>query len=168
MQESSRCETNAARVTNPMNRPIDPQPPQINEREICEDLGRLLGQAASYGDRSSRNLDNTVQLARLLRIDGSMPIGSSILSAYQVLTLLETATRDAARTRADLVAKRDGIAQERAEARATLDGLGKSEQSGILLVANEFTEFYWPYFLIMFLGLRIARFDYFDRARGRA
>jgi hypothetical protein len=133
----------------------------------CKVLNDVLRQAAPDSNRSSRDLVKTLRLARLVGADGSISADGSVFSAAQVVAALDNVA-GGGDTLARLVAKKERIAQEMLSTQATLDGLGKSEKSGISLIASEIVGFDWPYLLIAFLGLRIARFDYFDRPVTRA
>jgi hypothetical protein len=52
------------------------------------------------------------------------------------------------------------ISKNQEAVQSELNAFSGSSKFGIVLWATEFSEFYWPYILITYLGLKIARVDF--------
>jgi hypothetical protein len=108
-------------------------------------LQRVGLESAPHRDVGLRTPATTLRLAKVLRANGTIQVGTIVLGLSQIAALLEQ------------------IEEDSNSARRKLTEQKASSKSGIVLWATEFSEFYWPYILITYLGLKIARVDYLEK-----
>jgi hypothetical protein len=80
----------------------------------------------------------------------------------QIVALLEQIEHDSDSARKKLTEQKASISKNQEALRSELNAF-RSSSNGMVLWATEFSEFYWPYVLIAYLGLKIARVDYLKK-----
>lgn len=133
---------------------------QESARPACDQLTHELQQLESKRARQSRTFDETLALARQLRANGVRQIGSTAVSAAALIEWLDHIRRNSSSPLEALVSKSAALSREQEEIRGAIAASTARSRTGVGLWAGELSEFYWPYFLITLLGLKIARVDY--------
>lgn len=129
-------------------------------RPACDQLTQELQQLESKRARRSRIFDETLALARQLHANGVRQIGSAAVSAATLVEWLDHIRRSSVSPLDALVSKSAALSQQQEEIRGAIAASTARSKTGIGLWAGELSEYYWPYFLITLLGLKIARVDY--------
>lgn len=148
--------------------PRDPSVQRTRQQEAaarCGRYDRMLHDAAPDRDPSKRDLAATLRVAQAIGAGGVLTLGPQSLSFDQVASLLQQLTTGPEAARGALVARRAAIGRDGERAEAAYRAAGSQLKSGLSLAAGEITEFYWPYILIAYLGLKIARVDYGAKLR---
>ena len=81
----------------------------------------------------------------------------------QIAALLEQIEEDSNSARRKLTEQKARISKNQETVQSELNAFSGSSKFGIVLWATEFSEFYWPYILITYLGLKLARVDYLEK-----
>lgn len=132
---------------------------------LCTQYGDMLRDAAPDRDPVPRDLAATLRVAKAISAGGVLTLGTRSLSLGQVADLLQQIAGGPEAARGGLVDRRAQIAQDGDRAQTAYRAAGAQFKTGVALVAGEITEFYWPYILIAYLGLKIARVDYGAKLR---
>lgn len=151
-----------------MASPRDPSAQRAQQQAavaLCNRYDQMLRDASPDRDPAQRDLAATLRAAQAIGAGGVLTLGAQSLSFDQVADLLQQLAADPEAARGALVARRAAIAQDGEQAEAAYRAAGSQLKSGLSLVAGEITEFYWPYILIAYLGLKIARVDYGAKRR---
>ena len=129
----------------------------------CKELEQVLLESAPNRDVGLRTPATTLRLAKVLHANGTIQVGTIVLGLSQIAALLEQIEEDSDSARNNLTEQKASISKNQEAAQSELNAFSKSSKSGIVLWATEFSEFYWPYILITYLGLKIARVDYLEK-----
>lgn len=133
---------------------------QESARPACNQLTQELQQLESKRARQSRTFDETLALARQLRASGVRQIGSAAVPASALVEWLDHIRRSSLSPLDALDSKSAALSRQQEEIRGSIAASTARSKTGVGLWAGELSEFYWPYFLITLLGLKIARVDY--------
>jgi hypothetical protein len=90
-------------------------------------------------------------------------VGTIFLGLSQIVALLEQIEQDSDSARKKLTEQKASISKNQEAVQSELNAFSRSSKFGIVLWATEFSEFYCPYVLITYLGLKIARVDYLEK-----
>ena len=129
----------------------------------CKELEQVLLESAPHRDVGLRTPATTLRLAKVLHANGTIQVGTIVLGLSQIAALLEQIEEDSDSARRKLTEQKASISENQEAAQSELNAFSKSSKFGIVLWATEFSEFYWPYVLITYLGLKIARVDYLKK-----
>ena len=129
----------------------------------CKELEQVLLESAPHREVGLRTPATTLRLAKVLHATGTIQVGTIVLGLSQIVALLEQIEQDSDSARKKLTEQKASISKKLEAVQSELNAFSKSSKSGIVLWATEFSEFYWPYILITYLGLKIARVDYLEK-----
>ena len=129
----------------------------------CKELEQVLLESAPHRDVGLRTPATTLPLAKVLHANGTIQVGTIVLGLSQIATLLEQIEEDCDSARRKLTEQKASISKNQEAVQSELNAFSRSSKFGIVLWATEFSEFYWPYILITYLGLKIARVDYLEK-----
>jgi hypothetical protein len=129
----------------------------------CKELEQVLLESAPHRDVGLRTPATTLRLANVMHATGTIQVGTTVLGLSQIVALLEQIEQDSDSARKMLTEQKASISKNQEAVQSELNAFSKSSKFGIVLWATEFSEFYWPYVLIAYLGLKIARVDYLEK-----
>jgi hypothetical protein len=137
--------------------------PERSRAHNCKELEQVLLESAPHRDVGLRTPATTLRLAKALHATGTIQVGTTVLELSQIVALLEQIEQDSDSARKKLTEQKASISKNQEAVQSELNAFSRSSKFGIVLWATEFSEFYWPYVLITYLGLKIARVDYFEK-----
>jgi len=129
----------------------------------CKELEQVLLESAPHRDVGLRTPATTLRLAKVLHATGTSQVGTTVLELPQIVALLEQIEQDSDSAREKLTEQKANISKNQGAVQSELNAFSSGSKVGIVLWATEFSEFYWPYVLITYLGLKIARVDYLKK-----
>jgi hypothetical protein len=129
----------------------------------CKELEQVLLESAPHRDVGLRTPATTLRLAKALHATGTIQVGTTVFGLSQIVALLEQIEQDSDSARKKLTEQKARISKNQEAVQSELNAFSSSSKFGIVLWATEFSEFYWPYVLITYLGLKIARVDYLEK-----
>jgi hypothetical protein len=163
-------------LPSPMRPSGGGQPDQVMVRRYramqqCVKLEDLLKNAENDRRLEARGLAETTRLIDLLKreqeLPGPLPIDNMPVPLPQIMELMEHARQDGKAWRDNKVQQQEGLKQEQNTWVDKRRKLGDTGRSGLALWAGRIVEFYWPYILISFLGMKVARVNYIQKLRDR-
>jgi hypothetical protein len=131
----------------------------------CKESEQVLLESAPHRDVGLRTPATTLRLAKVLHATGTIQVGTIVLGLSQIVALLEQIEQDSDSARRKLTEQKASISKNQEAVQSELKAFSRSSKFGIVLWTTEFSESYWPYILITYLGLKIARVDYLEKFR---
>jgi hypothetical protein len=160
-----RCGNSLALPTAPRDHSLFDPEQQFRRIELepqCELMEGMLRDAERVGS-SARDYAEIKRIIQLVGVPTSIPIGDLNVPVSRAVELIDHIQQQGTSDRDAMVERRNIAERQRADLGIKIKGLGVGERTGQVLKAAEFAEFYWPYILISFLGLKIARVGYVEK-----
>jgi hypothetical protein len=129
----------------------------------CKELEQILLESAPHRDVGLRTPATTLRLAKVLHATRTIQVGATVLELSQIVVLLEQIEQDSDSARKKLTEQKASFSKNQEAVQSELNAFRGSSKFGIVLWATEFSGFYSPDVLITYLGLKIARVNYFKK-----
>lgn len=135
--------------------------------QSCDRLGKQLREAQPDVAATAKDLAGARRLIGVIKRRGSVPVGDTTLPLARAVELAEAAQQDGAAWREAKVREQAALEAQRAAKDTESKALDAAAKRGVVLWAGGLIEFYWPYLLIAFLGMKVARVAYLGGGGGR-